>query len=116
MAADAPVTIVEADARPISGVIANFSERGVFIKADVSPAVQRPVHVHFILKPDHAVCTASGKVAWRGPNGVGILFDDVNQAYCAFVAELAKADESTRPGPKREVLGRIIDNIDVEVA
>lgn len=113
VAADAPATISDSGAEPSSGTIANFSERGIFLRAGLSPKLHRPVHVHFILKPDHTVCEASGKVAWLAPHGIGITFDQVNQNFVAFVHELATAATAIDEAPKRAVLERILGEADI---
>lgn len=116
IAVDTAASVVVGQKDPIKGTIANFSERGIFLKAGVSPEVHRPVHLNFILKPDHAVCEASGKVAWRGPHGIGVLFDGVNEAFSAFLADLEEAAKSINPAPKREVLERILGDVDIAIS
>lgn len=115
IAVDAPATIAVSDAEPAPATIANFSQRGLFIRADVSPGMHRPVHVQFILRPDHALCEASGKVAWQAPNGIGVFFDTINEPFLGYIEELARADESIKPEPKRALRDRILDKVDVEV-
>lgn len=91
---------------PTPGTIANISSDGMFVRASVRGGFDA-VHVQFVLRPDHQVCEASGKVKWRGPLGLGLHFDKVNDAYKTFVQALITA--AAEPGDRRlrELLGRL---------
>lgn|GEM_PF-6364106 len=87
----------------------------MFLRVHLAPEMHRPVHVHFILKPDHAVCEASGKVAWCAPHGSGVVFDDINDTFAQFVDQLATAAKSINEEPKRKLLDRLLGEADVAI-
>lgn len=115
VAVDIPAAITAGQSKPVGGTIANVSERGIFLKAAVSPELHRPVHLTFILKPDHTLCEASGTVAWQAPHGIGVFFDEVNDPFLAFVQELAVAAKSVNESVKREIQQRILGDADIEI-
>lgn len=110
---DLAATVAVGGEEPVTATIANFSAKGIFLCLDVSR--ERSVHVSFVLRPDHQLCEASGKVAWQGPRGVGIQFDQCNDAYVTFIDELAKAFKAPSDRVLREVLERLLGEPDVEI-
>jgi PilZ domain len=104
---DIRAAIVVGTGEPTTGTIGNVSVDGMFVRANVRAGFEA-VHLQCVLRPDHEVCEARGKVRWRGPLGVGVHFDEVNDAYLAFVRALAAA--AAEPGERRlrELLGRLV--------
>lgn len=115
VAVEVPAAIAAGRSGALRGTIANISERGIFVKAAASPELQRPVHLTFILKPDHTLCEASGKVAWQAPHGFGVFFDETNDPFIAFVQELAVAAKSVDVSVKRAIQERILGDADIEI-
>lgn len=113
---DAAAQVAVGQSGPLKGTVANVSHRGLFLKASVNPVMHKPAHVTFILRPDHTLCEASGKVAWTAPHGIGVFFDEINDAFVDYVDQLVAASKSTNEAAKRALVERILDAIDIEIS
>jgi len=89
----------EPDARKVHGWVRNLSTGGMFVETADPLPIDAPVRVDALARSDGDLIhfKADGWVAYAGPNGLGIQFDDLDEAMqTRLTALIERFDRQSR--------------------